>query len=806
MRLKLKKTVLTFRFLIIAVTFISVPYGVLAGVGQSSVITLVFPPGARATGLGEAFTGLSDDANATFYNPAGLGQAPLANSWRAYLQGQSFTAIATLKGREFVSKDKVWAGTSKGLMRYSGKVWETSESYLLSTEDDMESIASKYIKIDDEKLLSHARWVIRSENGIEMNRYKAMKVILLNELKKEKNKKADSLSEVLARQLIDIPILIRSTDKVRSTIRPVIDSLRADTISKDLNAVYSTQDTELKDLVELKIPFTIAVADSVIALGIDASDRVWIGTNDGLWRYSGTEWNKYSVIDGLPSNQITSVAVGPEGQIAVGTKKGLGVYTDGKWVSFDSSSGLPAAEVTAVVFGKDGKIFAGTTKGLAKKTDSTFVVFNTSNCKGLLSNNISALFNDSQNRLWIGGDNGVSVYTETSWKRFKFPDSKVHGFTEQRSGVVWIGTNKGAISYKGGKVKIDEKGNRVEAQPEWKSYHSKNSLKGNDARGLGACGNDVWIATDKAINQYQYAEKEVFLSYEPLLPAFGLRELWHTYGAFVLPTEDWGTLGFTVNYINMGVSSYTNELGKELGRARSWEGVFGLSYGLFLKENLSLGLNVKFINSALAPGSGSGGEGVGQTFAIDASVLKRKLFLDNLDLGFLIQNMGPNIFYVDRTNMDPIPFTLRLGLVYRALQTQVHDIKVLFDMSREVVKNRFDGNPPDPFWKAIWTDLLNDKEESPLFELQQINFNMGLEYWYANFLALRAGFLEDYIGERYELTLGVGFQSGSMNIDGSYIYSPETFMKPLLQAINPAKEGASGARDGQWRFSFLFKF
>ena len=38
-------------------------------VGQSAVITLVFPPGARATGLGEAFTGLSNDASAIYLTP-----------------------------------------------------------------------------------------------------------------------------------------------------------------------------------------------------------------------------------------------------------------------------------------------------------------------------------------------------------------------------------------------------------------------------------------------------------------------------------------------------------------------------------------------------------------------------------------------------------------------------------------------------------------------------------------------------------------------------------------------------------------
>ena len=40
-----------------------------AGVGESAVITLAFPPGARATGTGEAFTGLADRIS-QFLKPA----------------------------------------------------------------------------------------------------------------------------------------------------------------------------------------------------------------------------------------------------------------------------------------------------------------------------------------------------------------------------------------------------------------------------------------------------------------------------------------------------------------------------------------------------------------------------------------------------------------------------------------------------------------------------------------------------------------------------------------------------------------
>jgi hypothetical protein len=293
--------------------------------------------------------------------------------------------------------------------------------------------------------------------------------------------------------------------------------------------------------------------------------------------------------------------------------------------------------------------------------------------------------------------------------------------------------------------------------------------------------------------------------WEPLLPSFNLPELWHMYFAFVWPTEEWGTIGLTINYINFGTNEWTNEQGAVIGRARSWEGVFGLSYGLSLMQDFSLGLNLKYAHSALAPGIGPGDEGTGRTFAVDASVLKRNFLTKNFDIGLTLQNMGPSIFYISQQEQDPIPFTIKFGTAYHAIKTPIHTLTLLLDLNREVVKNYID-KPPDPFWKAVWTDLihdttaLQDTTQSRFFnEMEEINLNAGIEYWYANFLALRVGHLFDYIGKRFELTLGLGLKYGNMNFDWSFIHSPEGFMKGIV------REGSNGSRNGQYRLSLIFK-
>jgi ligand-binding sensor domain-containing protein len=775
-------------------------------IGQSAVITLVFPPGARATGLGEAFVGLADDANATFFNPAGLGQAPLANAWKAYKLGdnEKTTAIASKKRKDFAVKEKIWVGTEKGVKEFDGNAWTSYEKYLIQPDDNLHRIAKKYLPIDNEEIINKAVITLKKVNGIEEKRAKSIEAYLRVHTSDSLLKQKNFSIEQLTYGILDLSKSDRNAAKIYALLSGKVDSLQANVMSDEIEKLVKTDDVTFESLVELKVPFSIAVDDSVTALAVDSSEKVWVGTQHGLWRYDGTVWNIFTVTDGLPSNNITSIAIGGEGTIAAGTDLGLGLYFDGKWTALGSGSGAPFSAITALTFGRPGEIFIGTTHGLVIKKDSAWTTLDSSN--GLLSNHITALLFDSQNKLWIGGRNGVTIYDEKSWKRYKFPESTVSSMAENNTGAIWIGTNKGAISYKAGTVKIDKSGKSLESVPEWKTFHSKNALVGNDVHGIAVHGNDVWIATSEAINQYAFAEKQVLTFYEPLLPAFKIPDLWHVYMTMVWPTEDWGTLGLTVNYINFGINEWTNELGAVIGRARSWEGVFGLSYGISLMQDFSIGLNIKYAYSALAPGFGPGNEGVGQTFAIDAALLKRNFLVKDLDLGFTLQNMGPSIFYISQQERDPIPFTIKLGTAYHLLQTPIHDVTLLLDLNREVVKNYLD-KPPDAFWKAIYTDLIHDTTQLTdstrsrfINEMEEVNLNAGIEYWYANFLALRIGHLFDYVGKRFELTLGMGLKYGNVNFDWSFIHSPEGFMKGIV------KEGSNGARNGQWRTSLLLKF
>ncbi|MDR0307811.1 MAG: PorV/PorQ family protein [Chitinispirillales bacterium] len=767
--------------------------------GQSAVVTLILPVGAKPTAMGEAFTGLANDANAIFYNPAGLGQSPLSSSWKTHFGDSAFTAVAARTTAAFGSRDYVWAGTTGGIMRFNGKIWEKGETFLIEEGESLRRIAQRYFNSDDKLTIDNAVWEISKANKLGMKRYEQLVILLESQKEAFKSVSGKFNPESFAKMIMLLPPDERDTDNLQKVILPKsMKPVAKKNLAENIVTAMKIEDRELDNVTELTIPYTIAIRDTVTVLAIDKSERLWVGTVNGLWRYHDGKWRVYTTAEGnLPSNRITSLSISANSDVAVGTEAGLALMEGMEWSSLTKKDGLPDSYITSVAYTQKGQLYIGTPRGLARKSSAEITAFDTSS--GLLSLKVSALFADSKDQIWIGGDNGVTIYSGArNWKRYRFPGSTVFSFAEQANGTIWIGSNKGVITYKSGKNVVDNEGKTVN-KPEWKTYHSKNALKNDNARAISACGKDMWIATDGSLHQYDHAEMQVLLFYEQLLPVFKMTELWHAYPAIVIPTEEWGTFGFSFNFTNMGNHELYDEIESYLGESRSWEGVFGISYGLPIREKLSLGLSAKYIYSALLPSVG----GTGHTFAIDVGVLKRDFLINKLDLGFMLQNMGPKIYYMTPEEADPIPFTLRLGTAYRAVQTPFHELTFTMDAHREVVKNYYDKGP-DPFWKALWTDLLNDTSESFKKEIQEINIGVGMEYMYADFMALRSGFLFDYLGERFELSLGLGVKYANINFDFSYIYAPEDFMGKFIRVFNKDKDGANGARDGQWRLSFLF--
>ncbi|MBC9797755.1 response regulator [Sinomicrobium sp. FJxs] len=117
--------------------------------------------------------------------------------------------------------------------------------------------------------------------------------------------------------------------------------------------------------------------------------------------------------------------------------------------------GLSQSTVFSIVQGALGFIWMGTQDGLNRYDGRSVTTYRpvSGDPRSLRSAYIRSAFKDSRDRLWIGGDKGVSRYDYSSDDFTNFPlpyksgEWYISSITEDKNGVLWAGSNSGQIFY-----------------------------------------------------------------------------------------------------------------------------------------------------------------------------------------------------------------------------------------------------------------------------------------------------------------------------------------------------------------------
>jgi len=721
-----------------------------ARIGQSAITTYVFPWGARSLGMAETFTGIANNSEALFYNPAGLGQSPLAKSWIHMMNKEAaqykFVSIAAKPDRSLGDKEIVWALRDNGeIYKFSGSTWVPYSIHLIDSSESVREIAEKYLDVKkfEDVELSQERLLRFNKIG------EKAKSELLTLLKKSNITSAnvDSLASALAY----LPVGQRNETDIIGYIFEIADPKSVNTLATEIVAILD-KPSEYKEMLELEVPFSLGLGDKATAITVDHSGRLWATTKGkGIWRFDGI-WKQFTSQDGLPSDTVTAVLSPDENRLLVGTSRGLCQFTNGAFKRVGESS--LKESVSALAQKSDGSIFMATESGLYKITAQN-VTSKIPTTELNLSGTISSLMVDSRDRLWVGSMGNVSIFDGMKWAQYQFKGSVVNGFSETKSTHFWIATDKGA-------VEMIESEN---GSPEWKVHHGKNGLPSSEINGAIQFGKDVWLATGKGISQYKSGEVHGTGFFEQLLPSLGIDDIWHAAAAGVVPLGEFGTIGLQTNYLYFGeVTTYNANGIVNPDPKSSFEFVGGLSYGLSVKPDFSLGLSLKYAFSRLSE------ESKARSVAVDAGLLKKNLFVKNLSLGFSMLNMGPAVDYEEERSKDPIPFTMRLGTSYIPVQTPAVELLLAVDLERELVYVD-EADKPYPFYKAIVKDLFNDPYESTKDEFSKTLLHTGLEFTYAQLLSARLGYMLDDAGSRKEMTFGVGLKTSVVLADFGMIFT-----------------------------------
>jgi opacity protein-like surface antigen len=249
-------------------------------------------------------------------------------------------------------------------------------------------------------------------------------------------------------------------------------------------------------------------------------------------------------------------------------------------------------------------------------------------------------------------------------------------------------------------------------------------------------------------------------------------DIFYEFLAYRMSIEGVGTIGFNVIYLDLGEQTRTDESGNELEKFSSNEYAISASYGATVTDNLAMGVTLRFIRSNLSKfGAGREiGSGQASVFAFDLGMLYTfPFFNQKLNWGMNISNMGPKIAYIDEAQADPLPTNLKTGLAFKLIDQKFNKLTIAADINKLLVTPHGD-KPADPFYEALITSWY---DESFQREMDKITRSIGVEYWYSDLIALRAGYYFDKEGKVKYSSFGAGLKYSLYGFDFGYVAASE---------------------------------
>ena len=273
----------------------------------------------------------------------------------------------------------------------------------------------------------------------------------------------------------------------------------------------------------------------------DSHGFIWVGSYEGVTRYNGDEFDTYT--DPLPSNSITSMTTDNKGRIVITTGAGFCFLTDGQFDCTPLDSHSKVSNLYQAFAAEDGSYWFAADGGLLHYHQQALTLYDESD--GLPSPTVRSVLKDRKDRIWAGTRKGLSQLTGTSFEPFYpdiFGDALIQALLDTDEGV-WIGSNVGLY--------------RLDHQTDELIKVSNGQFGGNvilnlfeDSRGI------IWIATYRGL--YRLVSGQI----ERLSPQRGLKHV----TTYTITEDNEGTIWIgsdagLVKYVPGPFISYTKEQG-----------------------------------------------------------------------------------------------------------------------------------------------------------------------------------------------------------------------------------------------------
>jgi hypothetical protein len=288
----------------------------------------------------------------------------------------------------------------------------------------------------------------------------------------------------------------------------------------------------------------------------------------------------------------------------------------------------------------------------------------------------------------------------------------------------------------------------------------------------------LFIATRDKVEIKAAARPELTMMHVNWLPDLA-DDIYYEFLGYVQNVEGWGTIGANITFLTYGKIVRTDASGRVLGDFSAFDIAFTLSYGTQITSKVAGGISAKVIHSHLSE-QGAGrekGSGTSTGIAIDLGLMYN--ISPRLNMGVAITNLGPEVSYIDVSQSDPLPRNLAIGLAWKVIQTSYNELlftveanKSLAERERTILEDFRDiVASPQSELKSIFINPLTVGAWSKAFK--NVIINGGIEYKYGSFIAFRAGYIYDEVGDVKTPTLGVGLSVSLFKFDFAYIPSSD---------------------------------
>jgi len=335
---------------------------------------------------------------------------------------------------------RLWLGTGRGVLWYRNGTWSRPT---LGAEVDDKAVQSLWLDSDGSMLIALTDQLLRYKDG-QVGRVElpeGTSLAGLSEVVRAPNGELQLFGESFVRVLAQ---QVQGVAKKDGLLNPGITAEAEDSNGVVwLGTSRGLQSVQTDGSLQTFSPQKGLAISAVSSLLIDHEQNVWIGTPNGLYRYTRGQTEPVLARGSEPLSHILSLFEDREGNIWGGSDSGLFRLKDVNVTTLSRQEGLQSNSILTVLQAKDGTKWVGTWGGgLTHITDQGKMTFTRAN--GLSEDAISGLMEDDTGGLWICWySEGLSLLKNGKFTHYRTREGvseRVNGMGIDESGTMWIST------------------------------------------------------------------------------------------------------------------------------------------------------------------------------------------------------------------------------------------------------------------------------------------------------------------------------------------------------------------------------